>query len=233
MALRANPRGANRIAWFALAVAGTCFLLLTIASPMKALTASLVFQMTAANALAASNSRAAREFLSTRPIRRRLLLRAAVLPWVLLSLLFPAAALVSAKTRTTVARDDLSSLSYPRDTITRSRPPSFGEHPSWLPGQLLVSPSIRSALVDRVLGLGVLQLAWFFSFAAFAIANERRRWSRTRSTSLVLLLIEGALMIPAIVPWSRLPWGPPPIWLAGLLAATGAYALRARLAIPG
>ena len=160
--------------WFALAIGGACFLLLAIASPLKPLTASLVFQMAVANALAASNSRAAREFLSTRPIRRRLLLRAAVLPWVLLSLLFPAVALVSAATRTTVARDDLSSLSYPRDTIKPSRPSSFGEHPPRLPGQLLVSPAIRSALVERVLGFGVLQLAWFLSFAAFGITNERR-----------------------------------------------------------
>ena len=219
MALRANPRGSNRIGWLALAIGGTCFLLLTIASPLKALTSSLVFQMAVANVLAASNSRAAREFLSTRPIRGRLLLRAAVLPWVLLSLLFPAVALVSATMRTTVARDDLSSLSYPRDSIKPSRPSSFGEHPPWLPGQLPVSPAIRSALVERVLGFGVLQLAWFLSFAAFGITNERGGLSRERWTSLVLFLVAGALMTPMLVPWLRLPWGPPPIWVAGLLAA--------------
>ena len=233
VALRANPRGSSGILWFALAIGGACVLLLAIASPLKPLTTSLAFQMTIANALAASNSRAAREFLSTRPIRRRLLLRAAVLPWVLLSLLFPAVALVSAATRTTVARDDLSSLSYPRETIKPSRPPSFGEHPPRRPGQLLVSPAIRSALVERVLGFGVLQLAWFLSFAAFGITNERRGLSRERWTSLVLFLVAGALMTPMLVPWHRLPWGPPPLWLAGLLAAAGAYVLRRRLAVPG
>jgi hypothetical protein len=233
VALRANPRGPSGLLWFALAISGTCFLLLTIASPLKPLTAGLVFQMTIANALAASNSRAAREFLSTRPIRRRLLLGAAVLPWVLLGLLLPAVALVSATTRTTVARDDLSSLSYPRDTVKPSRPSSFGEHPPRLPGQLLVSPAIRSALVERVLGFGVLHLAWFLSFAAFGITNERRRWSRARWTSLALFLVAAALMTPMFVPWLRLPWGPPPIWVAGLLAAAGAYVLRRRLAVPG
>lgn len=233
VALRANPRGASGILWFALAIGGACFLLLTIASPLKPLTASLVFQMTLANSLAASNSRGAREFLSTRPIRRRLLLRAAVLPWVLLGLLFPAVALVSAATRTTVARDDLSSLSYLRDPIKPSRPSSFGEHQPRLPGRLLVSPAIRSALVGRVLGSGVLQLAWFLSFAAFGITNERRRWSHTRWTSLALFLVAGALMTPMFVPWLRLPWGPPPIWVAGLLAAAGAYVLQRRLAVPG
>jgi uncharacterized protein (TIGR03382 family) len=35
-----------------------------------------------------------------------------------------------------------------------------------------------------------------------------------------------------LVPWLRLPWEPPPIWLAGLLAG-GAYLLRRRLAVPG
>ena len=233
VALCANPRGASGILWFALAIGGTCFLLLAIASPLKPLTTSLVFQITLANSLAASNSRAAREFLSTRPIRRRLLLRAAVLPWVLLGLLLPAVALVSAATRTTVARDDLSSLSYARDTIKPSRPSWFGEHPPWLPGQLPVSPAIRSALVERVLGFGVLQLAWFLSFAAFGITNGRRGLSRERWTSLVLFLVAGALMTPTLAPWLRLPWGPPPIWVAGALAATGAYVLRRRLAVPG
>ena len=233
VALRANPRAPSGILWFALTIGGACVLLLAIASPLKPLTTSLVFQMTIANALAASNSRAAREFLSTRPIRRRLLLRAAVLPWVLLSLLFPVVSLISATTRTTVARDDLSSLSYPRDTIKPSRPSSFGEHPPRLPGQLLVSPAIRSALVERVLGFGVLQLAWFLSFAAFGITNERQRWSRERRTSLVLFLVAGALMTPMLVPWHRLPWGPPPLWVAGLLATAGAYVLRRRLAVPG
>ena len=90
----------------------------------------------------------------------------------------------------------------------------------------------RSTLVERVLGFGLLQLVWFLSFAAFGITNERRKLSGERWTSLVLFLVAGALMAPTILPWLRLPWGPPPIWLAGLLAATGAYLLRKRLAVP-
>jgi hypothetical protein len=233
VALRANARGSNGVWRFALVMSGTCFLLLTISSPLKALTASLVLQMTVANALATSNSRAARDFLSTRPVGRRLLLRSAVLPWVLLGLLLPAVALVSAKTRTTVAREDLWALSYPRVPLKGARSPAPGEHPPKIDKQVTISPAIRSALIDRVLRLGVLQLACFFSFAALGVANERRRWSRTRWTSLALLPIEGALMMPMLLPWLRFPWGPPPIWLAGLLAATGGYLLRTRLAVPG
>lgn len=97
---------------------------------------------------------------------------------------------------------------------------------------MTVSPSLRSLLVDSALRFGLLQLAWLFSFAAFGVTNERKGWSRTRWTSLVLLLVEGALMMPTILPWLSLPWGPPPIWLAGLLAATGGYALLRRLAVP-
>jgi hypothetical protein len=232
VALRANPPS-NSIWWFALAISATCFLPLTIVnSPMRALKVSLVFQMTVANALVASNSRAGREFLSTRPVGRWLLLRSAVLPWVLLGLLFPAVAFVSATTRTTVAREDLSSLSYPPDVIKAAHSSEFGEHPPKLQRQVTVSPSLRSLLVDSALRFGLLQLAWLFSFAAFGVTNERKGWSRTRWTSLVLLLVEGALMMPTILPWLSLPWGPPPIWLAGLLAATGGYALLRRLAVP-
>jgi hypothetical protein len=234
VALRANPRGSNSIFWFALALGTTCFLPLAIVgSPMRALRVSLVFQLTVANALVASNSRAAREFLFTRPLGHRLLLRSTVLPWVLLGLLFPAIALVSATTRTTLAREDLPSLSYPRDAVQAARSSAVGQHAAKLPRQVSVSPSLRSWLVDSVLQFGFLQLAWFLSFAAIGFVNQRQRWSRTRSASLALFLVAGALMTPAILPWLRLPWGPPRIWLAGLLAGAGAYLLRRRLAVPG
>jgi hypothetical protein len=232
MALRANPRGSNSLWWFLLSISATCLLALTVTSPMRALGYSLVYQMTVANALVASNSRAAREFLFTRPIGRWLLLRSAVLPWVLLGLLFPAVALVSATTRTTLAREDLSSLSYPRDAIERARSSAVGQHPPKLSRQVIVSPSLRPLLIDSVLRFSFLQLAWFLSFAAFGITNRRKGWSRIRWTSLVLCLVEGGLMIPTFVPWLRLPWGPPAVWLGGLLAATGGCALLMRLTVP-
>jgi hypothetical protein len=233
MALRANPRGSGGIWWFAIAIAALCLLPAAASSPMRALTISLGFQMTVASALAASNSRATREFLSTRPVGRWLLLRSTVLPWVLLGLLFPAIALVGATTRTSVARQDLLSVSYPRDTVPAARSSAVGEQAPKLQKQVTVSPALRSRLVDSVLRFGFLQLAWFLSFAAFGITNERRGLSRERWTSLVLSLVAGALMTPMLVPWLRLPWGLPPIWVAGMLAAAGAYLLRRRLAVPG
>ena len=232
MALRANPRGSSGVWWFAIAIAGLCFLPGAVSSPMRALTMSLGFQMTVASALAASNSRATREFLSIRPVGRWLLLRSTVLPWVLVGLLFPAIALVGATTRTSVAREDLPSLSYPRDAVPAARSSAIGQRAPKPQKQVTVSPALRSRLVDSVLRFGFLQLAWFLSFAAFGITNERRGLSRKRWTSLVLSLVAGALMTPMILPRFRLPWGPPPIWLAALLAAAGAYALRRRLAVP-
>jgi len=233
MALRANPRGSSSIWWFAIALAGLCLLPAALSSPMRGLTASLGFQMTVGSALAASNSRATREFLSTRPVGRWLLLRSTVLPWVLFGLLFPAIALVSATTRTSVAREDLPLLSYPRDAVPAARSSAIGEQASKLHKQVTVSPALRPRLVNNVLRFGFLQLVWFLSFAAFGITNERRGLSHTRWASLVLFLVAGALMTTMIFPRLGLPWGPPPIWLAGLLAATGAYVLRRRLAVPG
>jgi hypothetical protein len=181
--------------WVAMAVSGVCLLLVTlVSSPMRVLPGTLTFELAAASGLVASSSRSTREFFSTRPVGRWLL-RSAVLPWVLLGLVFPAIALVRATTHPTVARAGLAS-------------------------------------VDSVRRLALLHLALFFSLAALGVVNERKGWSRTKWTSLALVLTEFALITPTLFPWLGRTWQLPPLWLALLLAAIGVAVLGKRLAVP-
>jgi hypothetical protein len=189
VALRANPRGLGDIGWVAIAIAGICLLGLIVSSSMNALPASLGFQIAIASRLASVNSRATREFLLTRPLSRWVVLRALVIPSLLLGLFAPTIAALAAATKTAAAR-------------------------------------------DAVLRVALLQLAFFWSFAAFAVADARKERGRKRWTGVVLFLVAAALMVPAILPWLRLPWALPPFWLGGALAVAGGAELRRRLAVP-
>jgi hypothetical protein len=64
-----------------------------------------MFQMAIATGLATANSRSTREFLATRPLGRWVVLRALIVPWLLLGLFAPTVAIVAAATGTTAARN--------------------------------------------------------------------------------------------------------------------------------
>jgi hypothetical protein len=151
---------------------------------------------------------------------------------MMLGALLPLAALAIVATRTSIDRNEVSSLSYSRDTTQATRSSAFDSQRRKPPSQVAVSPALRSLLVAHVVRVGLLELACFSLLAAFGLANDSAGWSRTRQTTIVLFLIAGAMVIPMSFPRPWFPWGPPPIWLASVLAATGGYALRRRLAVP-
>jgi hypothetical protein len=151
---------------------------------------------------------------------------------MMLGALLPLTALAIVATRTSIDRDEVSSLSYSRNATQATRPSAVDSQRPKPPSQVAVSPALRSLLVAYVVRVGLLELACFSLFAAFGLANDSAGWSRTRQTNIVFFLIAGAMVIPTIFPRTWFPWGPPPVWLAGLLALTGGYNLRRQLARP-
>ena len=86
---------------------------------------------------------------------------------------------------------------------------------------------------NAIVRVALLQLAFFLSFAAFAVADARKDRGGKRWTGVLLSLISATLASPALVPWLRLPWALPPFWLGGALALAGACELRRRVAVLG
>ncbi len=235
IALCANLRASRAVWWSALALGGLGFLPSLLSSPLRGLAVTVGFECMVASGLAASNSRAAREFFVTRPLSRCALLRSTILPWLLLGLCFPTVALVRAATATTVPPGDLRpmSLSGPPDATPAAALAITGNSARQRAAEASVSIARRSSLVHGIVRLALLQQACLFALAAFAIADTRQKWTRLRWICGALWVAAGALMMPAMFAWLHLRWELPPIWLAGALAVAGASALWRRLAVPG
>lgn len=172
-------------------------------------------------------------FLQARPFTRRSLWLGTWLPAIVLVVLPPLSMLLTVQEEWFIGPTALgftsggaNKLSYLREilgaTFLPASLPAGG-----MPAEIW--PALPPLLVRHAFRLALLSLALLFSLAGQAMASARRTDGRALWPGWLSSLLVSAMLVPcldAARSW-RIPWAPPPLWLAGAMAlGAGLFAFR-------
>jgi hypothetical protein len=212
---------------------------LVTASLMKSLgsapmmpSTSIVLVLVLSEGLMRALSPATLAFLRARPFTRRSLALGTWLPCIALVVLSPLCMFLTIQEAWFIGPHPLglagggrNKLPYLRDVLGATFLPAL------LPAEGLpaeVWPALRPLLVRNALRLVLLSLALFFSWAGQGMASARRTDGRALWPGWLSSLLVSAMVVPCLDvarSW-RIPWAPPPVWLAGAMAlVTALFAL--------
>ncbi|HET6151022.1 MAG TPA: hypothetical protein VFH68_26035 [Polyangia bacterium] len=198
--------------------------------PVLAMMTMMSLAIIAGSRLALAMSPAVVDFMSTRPVKRGSWMRGAILPWILLAAVVPCTALLRAGTAETMWRSELAQLAYPAATIRAALTPEPGERGARPQESIAVSPALRRLQIAQIGRMSILQLALFAGCAAAGLA-ERRGRRRDKWIAYGLVMVSMALMIGCWFPTPHRAWGPGPLWLVWLAAASCAWAFVRELRV--
>lgn len=194
-----------------------------LSAPMMPST-SIVLTLALSGWLIRARSPSTLAFLRARPFTRRSLALGTWLPCIALVVLSPLSVFLTIQEAwfsgphpLRLAAGGQNKLPYLRDVLGATFLPALLPA-GGIPAE--VWPTLRPLLVRNALRLVLLSVALFFSWAGQGIASARRTDGRALWPGWLLSLLASGMVVPCLdvaQSW-RIPWAPPPVWLAGAMA---------------